>query len=157
MRRRRRARSAAAALPPRPVKLVGVKDFDPFGGDGEHAEAVHNAIDANPSTFWLTQTYDSGDLGKPGVGLYVTAAQPVAARQLVVSSTTSGFKASVYGSNGIPKGIAGWGRPLRSFTGSARAVVNLNLHQTYRSYLIWITKLPPGQGLAKISTVEVLR
>jgi hypothetical protein len=139
------------------VKLVGAKDFDPFGGDGEHPEMTHNAIDADPGTFWMTQTYDGGTLPKPGVGIYVTAAQPVAARRLIVSSTTAGFKANIYGSNGIPTGIAGWGRPLTSFTGSAQSIVNLNPRQQYRSYLIWITKLPPGQGLAKISTIRVLR
>src|SRR3954463_15527912 len=73
---------APAAVPLKPVPLVTAKDFDPPPGDGvENATEVTLAIDGDKSTAWSTEHYYGG-LTKPGVGLYVTAGSPVAARKL---------------------------------------------------------------------------
>ena len=151
-------RAAAAPAPPKDVRLVAAKDFDPFGTDkSEHPEAVRFAIDGDPSTFWHTETYQNG-LDKPGVGIYVTAASPVAAREVDVLSATPGFDAQVYASNSLPPVLPGWGKPVGSFTASSRGSrvqIHLPPRQSFTSYLIWITKLPPG-GLAQIAEIKVL-
>src|SRR3954452_14168092 len=47
-------------------------DYDPFGGDGEHATEVNAVLDRDPNTAWSTESYASG-LQKPGVGVYLDA------------------------------------------------------------------------------------
>ena len=147
---------AAAPAPPRPVKIVGAKDFDPFGGGtGEHADEVGNAFDSAPSTTWSTETYTGGELGKDGVGLYVFTAGPVAGRRLEVTTPTPGFDAQVYGSNAIPGDIEGWGKPLARLRGDGQRLRSTLPGRRYSHYLIWITSLPP-QGLVEIENVRVL-
>src|SRR5205823_1049606 len=92
--RRHRRDGATVAAPSQPVavQLTGAKDYDPIGGDGEHPELVNQAIDGNRSTDWHTSTYDGGNLGKAGVGLYVNGSAPVSARQLDVYSSTPGWR-----------------------------------------------------------------
>ena len=89
---------APVTTPLRSVPLIAAKDFDPPpDGDGvEHADEVGNAIDGDRGTAWSTESYSGGVLPKPGVGLYVTADSPVAARKLEVFSDTAGFGAKVY-------------------------------------------------------------
>lgn len=149
-----------AARPPAPAPLraatlVGAKDFDPFGGNGEHADAAHLVYDGDPATSWYTENY-TGGLGKPGVGIYVWAPAPVAARRVEVDSDTAGFSAEVYASNSIPTDIAGWGKPLARLKGSgSRLHATLPGSGRYSRYLVWITKLPP-QGSVRIGTIRVL-
>jgi serine/threonine-protein kinase len=151
----------AAVAPLRPVQLLAAKDFDPPpGGDGaEHSEAAHNAIDGDRGTWWYTETYRGGVLPKPGVGLYVTADSPVAARKLEVYSPTPGWAAKVYAAPTSPAAtLAGWGRPVATLRGAARESVALRTpaSQRFRSYLIWIDKLPPA-GFVRLSEVRLLR
>ena len=56
------------------VPIARTVDFDPAGGDGEHAEEAErgDAFDGNQNTSWSTEDYTSPDWGrldKPGVGL----------------------------------------------------------------------------------------
>ena len=61
-----------------------VEDFDPEGDGKESEDRLQNAIDGNRTTAWDTETYRNGlaGVGKKGVGLYVDAGSPIAARQL---------------------------------------------------------------------------
>jgi hypothetical protein len=153
-------KSSTAAPPPQPVAitLTSAKDYDPLGGDGEHPELVSQAIDGNQSTAWHTQTYAGGNLGKAGVGLYVAAASPVAARQLTVYSATPGWKAEIYGSDSAPADIGGWGQPLArgDVTGGTQAFQLDTAGRSFRNYLIWITSLP-GAGQVSINEVKLRR
>jgi serine/threonine-protein kinase len=152
---------AAAPAPAhlRAVKLLAAKDFDPPpAGDGdEHAPDVRNAIDGNRSTTWSTETYNGGVLPKPGVGIYVTADSPVAARRLEVLSNTPGWSAQVYAAQTPAPTLAGWGRPIARLRGESRSVAALRTPagQRYRSYLIWIEKIPPG-GKVELSEIRLL-
>jgi tRNA A-37 threonylcarbamoyl transferase component Bud32 len=154
---------APAPLPPRPVRLVAAKDFDPVatgGGGAEHPTEVLQAIDGNQGTSWSTETYSGASLGtKPGVGLYVSANSPVAARRIEVSSPTPGWKAEVYAVPTAPAPtLAGWGKPIATLDGSSgkpSADLRTPAGQRFQSYLIWITKLPPG-GQVKLAEVRLL-
>jgi serine/threonine-protein kinase len=156
----KRHTATKAAAPPQPVAvaLTSAKDYDPIGGDGEHPELVQNAIDGNQSTAWHTQTYAGGNLGKAGVGLYVSAASPVVAHQLTVYSTTPGWKAEIYGSDSAPADIGGWGQPLArgDVTGGKQAFQLDTAGRSFRNYLIWITSLP-GAGQVAIDEVKLRR
>ena len=141
----------------RAANLVAAADFDPFSPDGvEHSEEVAEAIDDDPSTSWSTETYQTGELGKEGVGLFVSTSEPVGARRIEVTSATRGYSASVYGSNSAPEELDEWGRPLARLRPSDGSRMRANLPgRRFRHYLIWITDLPP-QGFVQISSVRVL-
>jgi hypothetical protein len=143
-------------VPLRPVTLVAAKDFDPSPGDGvENADAVQNAIDGDRSTAWSTETYNAGALPKPGVGLYVTAGSPVSARKLEVFSDTAGFSAKVYAAPTPAADLAGWGQPVANLDGRRKQTVTLHTGGgRYRSYLIWIDKLPPP-GVVRLTEVRL--
>ena len=151
--------AAPVAAPAKPVALIAAKDFDPAPtGDGvEHPDEVGNAIDRDRSTAWSTETYNRGVLPKPGVGLYVSAGSPVAAKKLEVLSDTAGFSAKVYAAPTPATDLAGWGRPIARLSGKNKEIVTLRdpTEARYRSYLIWIDKLPPG-GLVRLTEVRLL-
>jgi serine/threonine-protein kinase len=147
----------AAAAPLKTATIVGAKDFDPFGGDGEHGYQVRNVFDRDSSTLWSTQDYTTGDLGKDGVGIYVWTSTPIKARRLDVATPTSGFAAKVYGAADVPTDLAGWGQPLGKLRGNgSRLRATLPGKRAYARYLIWITKLPPQQTAVDISTIKLL-
>jgi hypothetical protein len=148
---------APVAVPLKLVPLVAAKDFDPLpDGDGiEHAGEVGNAIDGDRGTFWPTEIYTGGVLPKPGVGLYVTAGSPVAARRLEVFSDTPGFAAKVYAAPAPAADLAGWGQPIGKLKGARKQTVVLHTGgRRYRSYLIWIDKVPPT-GQVKLAEVRL--
>jgi hypothetical protein len=159
------ARPAVAPPPPPPraLKIVTAKDFDPVatgGGGAEHPTEVLRAIDGDRASFWSTETYTGGNLGaKPGVGLYVTADSQVAARQLEVQSPTPGWRAQIYAAPTAPAPtLAGWGKPIAQLDATDRKTT-VELHTPagarFRSYLIWIVKLPPA-GQVQLSEVRLL-
>src|SRR4051794_17051228 len=154
------AQTAAAPAPLRPVSLLAAKDFDPPPGDGaEHSSAARNAIDRDRATFWQTEIYDGGVLPKPGVGLYVTAEAPVAARRIEVLSSPPGWSGKVSAATDAPATtLAGWGRPVARLGGEAKQIVPLRTAAgaRFRSYLVWIEKLPTA-GVVKLTEVKLLR
>jgi eukaryotic-like serine/threonine-protein kinase len=150
---------APAPVPLKPVPLIAAKDFDPPpDGDGiEHADEVNLAIDGDKGTAWSTESYSGGILPKPGVGLYVTAGSPVAARKLEVFSDTKGFTAEIYAAPTPAADLAGWGQPIAKLKGANKQTVTLRTNgQRFRSYLIWIDKVPPA-GQVRLTEVRLLR
>jgi serine/threonine-protein kinase len=135
--------SRPEAETPTVTEIEGVDDFDPPPGDeDEHSEEVKLAIDGDPNTVWTTETYQTEDLGKPGVGLRVDAGEPVAASAVEVRSGTAGWDLEVYGTaeDPPPDTIEGWGAPIGSATDVAeREEVRLNTIEPLRYFLIWIT------------------
>lgn len=150
---------ARAGAPPglQPVSLGqdAAKDYDPLGDDGkEHPEEAAAALDRNDSTTWSTETYKGKALTKAGVGIYVDAEPGVAARAMRVRTTTPGFTAEVYAAqDGPPDSIDGWNKVADDRTiDSTSQRIDLDTAGTrFRYYLLWITKLPPGEGVVKIS------
>ena len=149
--------AATPAPPPlRAAAVVGAKDFDPLGGGSEHPYEVRNVFDNDTTTLWSTENYTTGDLGKPGVGIYVWTSTPVKARRVEVLTPTSGLTAQVYASNGIPSDLSGWGQPVGKLRGDgSRLRADLPGRRAYSRYLIWITKLPPQRTKADISTIKI--
>jgi eukaryotic-like serine/threonine-protein kinase len=149
---------APAPTPLRDVTLINAKDFDPPPGDGdEHADEVRNAIDGDRATSWSTESYRSGTLApKPGVGIYVTAEGPVAARRLEVLSDTPGWSAQVYAAEAPATTLQGWGSPIARLGGERKETIDLRAPngRRYQSYLIWIEKLPPG-GKVELSEIRL--
>jgi len=130
-----------------PVKIAGTASFDPAPGDGEeNDEQLKLAIDGNPGTGWTTETYQAPTteqaVGKPGVGMIVTTAAPVAARSIRIRSEVAGWSAQIYASaSGPPTTLQGWGKPIGEATiDHTDQVIELTPRDA-KYYLIWITKL----------------
>ena len=156
----------AVAAPPEPVpvQLRAARDHDPFGDRAEHSEEAGRVLDEDGETTWSTEQYETGQLGKRGVGLYLDAGAPVAARRLDIRTPTPGFEVQVYGSNQAPFAQPGpetftrWGAPLAQKKVDAKRSVAIDTRgRTLRYYLVWIVKLPPTGGKAEIATLRVLR
>lgn len=150
-----------------PLTAVGFNsdaahDYDPLGDGAEHPDQTAFAIDGNPETVWTTESYDSGDLGKAGVGLALDAAPGAVFRQLRVRTPTPGFAASVYvaASGPLPKTLpaAGWKQVATVPTVGARQTIDLDTAgQRSRWVLLWITRLPPGGDRVQISELALYR
>ena len=148
--------------PPPPAEVVELTEattFDPGGDNEEHDYEVEHAIDEDNKTRWSTENYTiGGGLGnKPGVGLYVTAAQPVAATRLDLLTRTPGYDVEIYAANDPPEAIEGWGRAIGSAedVGAEEEIPLDTGRRQFKHYLIWITELPARQR-ADIARVHLL-
>jgi serine/threonine-protein kinase len=128
--------------------------FDPSstGGDGsEHSEDAKLAIDANATgTSWPTETYDTDDFGgKPGVGLSVDAGKPVTVKSAEVRADGSGWDAEIRaapGQSSAPADLSGWQLVGKGSDLGTKATIDVDSPVKSQYYLLWITKLPAGDG-----------
>ena len=138
---------------------TSARDYDPVGGDGEHPELLTNAVDQDPNTEWHTETYDTGDLQKDGVGIYVDARPGVAASTIQIRTPKAGWTAEIFGAfKGPPKSIddSGWTKLGGGRVTSRRERFALETGDTrYRYYLVWITKLPANEQRVTIEDVTL--
>ncbi len=138
------------------------KDYDPFGGDGEHPLQAGAAVDGDAVTFWSTETYTNGNLNKPGVGLVIDARPSVVGRRLDLTTSTPGWTGAVYAAprGSLPQAFTD---PAWQRVGSipvARHDTRVNLDtggRAYRWYLIWISRFAPGQERVKINEVSMYK
>ena len=148
-------------LKPFSLKQSAAEDYDPEGTGGEHHDEVKQAIDGDKGTSWSTENYEGGTLnGKSGVGIYVIADPPVAARAMQILTPTKGWDGAVYvaPAGSAPSSISGWKKlgDITSAKGSTRVDLD-TAHNRFRYYLVWITKLPPGKGQVEISEIRLFR
>jgi len=139
-----------------------VSDFDPLGGDGEHPEQTSALVDGVSSTTWSTERYDGAALSKEGVGVVIDASPGVAARKLTIRTPTPGFEASVWvAPNARPSTPPPRGWTLVSSPkvpiGAGEEIDLDTASNRYRRYLVWITKLPPGEQVVRISELLLYR
>jgi tRNA A-37 threonylcarbamoyl transferase component Bud32 len=133
-------------------------DFDPFGTppQEEHPQEARFVLDDDKNSSWSTETYTGGDLVKPGVGIYVDAKPGVAARAVAIRTPTLGWEGRIYAAkSGPPSSLSGWQDLGSTFTATKKSF-RLDLDtakQSFRYYLVWITKLPPGEDKVKISEI----
>jgi eukaryotic-like serine/threonine-protein kinase len=126
--------------------------FNPLGSPtNEHPDASL-AIDNQLNTAWNTQTYYSGTLNKPGVGLYVDARPMTTARVLRIYTSTPGFVTTIYARKDQPPltwPATGWVKISAPTQVGRRQDIHLLGQSTrYRFYLVWITSLAGHPSLA---------
>ncbi|MGH2862641.1 MAG: hypothetical protein ACRDLT_14225, partial [Solirubrobacteraceae bacterium] len=136
---------------------------DAQGSKAQNNQDAKYAIDGKPRTAWTTQQYYGGNLdGKPGVGIYVTAASAPAAVQMIVDTTTKGFDAKIYATNTTPNpnsfSASGW-HPVGIATGvAATQTIPLSTGgKHYRYYLFWITTLPPDNNYISVNEIKLYK
>lgn len=153
-------RSAAQGHNPPPrttlsgdIRLQGLRGYDPYGDNHQEDNAgAHLATDGNASTYWATeQYYDAPKLDKPGVGLLLDAGRPVQLRQLGFSTATPGFTAEIKASND-PTNVDTVVSPSQVATNVT--YYSIRPGQSYRFYVIWITRLGGGRNQAYINEVR---
>jgi eukaryotic-like serine/threonine-protein kinase len=152
---------------PRGLTEVGlgqrsISDFDPLGGDGEHPEQTSALVDGVSSTTWATESYDGAQLSKAGVGVVIDASPGVAARKIVLRTPTPGFEVSIWvAPSGRPETAPpkGWTQvSSASIKASESEAIDLDTAgNRYGRYLVWITKLPPGEKLVRLSEILLYR
>jgi hypothetical protein len=130
------------------IHLRGISGYDPFGTGGEHDDKASLATDNNTSTAWYTEHYLS--FTKPGVGLLLDAGRPVRARGILIDTDTPGFNAEVE-SGASTSGP--FHRVSNIQTINGETTLELNQHAKARYYVVWITKLPPGNNHVDINEV----
>ncbi len=146
-----------------PVRFAeaAAHDYDPPpDGDGrESANDARNAIDGEQPTLWSTERYSNAKFGnlKPGVGLYLDAAMPVAARRLDLITSSPGFAVEIYAADSVPAGLGGWTRVSARTNVEERTQIPLDTAgREFRNYLLWIVELPP-EGRADVNELTLLR
>jgi eukaryotic-like serine/threonine-protein kinase len=146
-------------------------DYNPFGNTPEHPDEDSNVIDGDPGTSWSTEHYVGGNLGKPGVGIYLDAQPGLAARAIAIQTPTPGFQAAIYAASEfsrLPFGQSvslaqrGWRQLSNPRTIDSRTDIPLNTHGIrFRYYLVWITRLQPSTEepavAAEISEMTLFR
>ena len=144
---------------PRAVAITSTAAFDPLGsppGEEHNAEAPL-AGDGDPSTAWTTERYrDPANLGKPGVGLVVQLGSAVRLADLVVTSPSANWSATIYTVAGAPPTtLEGWGEPVadRASLVAGRERFGLGARRG-ETVLIWITRVG-DDGQVAIAEVEV--
>ncbi len=155
-----------AAAPPGliPVSLAtdAAHAFDPPPGDGkEHSDTVSSILDRDRNSFWTTEGYTARTFApKEGVGIYVTSATPIAARQMSILTQTPGWNGEVFAAaDGPPSNLQGWGPAIATITAAKRSndVPLDTAGNRFKYYLLWFTKLPPGGERISISELGLYR
>ncbi|MEA2182156.1 MAG: eukaryotic-like serine/threonine-protein kinase [Solirubrobacteraceae bacterium] len=141
-----------------PLPQRAASDFDPIGGDGEHPSQTSAIVDDIKTSTWSTERYKGNTLNKAGVGVVIDAAPAgVAGSQLEVQTPTPGFEATVYVAPwDTPKTAppVGWTKagPTRPVRDGEKFDLD-TAGNRFRRYLLWITKLPPGEDKVEISEI----
>lgn len=139
--------------------ISSVRSYDPFGDDngngrpdkrkGEENEADSiSAIDGNPDSGWLTNTYGTADLdGKGGVGIVFDLGEPRPLQSAVLSFDGTGTSAQIRVSNDIQADPALWSSVATVEGAGEQIEVRSPRPVTGRYVLVWFTKLPAyGSG-----------
>jgi hypothetical protein len=133
---------SATAIPVR-----SARDFDPYGGDGEHPEAVSLATDGDRTTAWRTSTYETSlaALGKPGVGLLFDLGRAHSVDRIQIATDTPGISVEVRKGDQPASDETGFDLVGKIDDATSTNVVRPRAG-TARYWLIWITSLPEGAG-----------
>jgi len=135
---------------------------DGIGGTEQNDGDAQLAVDGKATTAWPTETYYTGQLGKAGVGIYVSHTRGTSASAMVIDTVTPGFQASIYGSGQTPSATnferSGWQR----LSTATRVVSGQRIPlsggiRKYSYFLIWITKLPHGGNHAAVNEIRLYR
>jgi serine/threonine protein kinase len=158
---KRAAGAPAPGLAEVPLGQRAASDYDPLGGDGEHASQTSSVTDGDPSSTWSTENYADG-LQKAGVGLVFDTSPGggLAARELELRTPKPGFRVEIYVAKGaVPASItSGWTKVGGPVVVHRRERIGLDtVGQRFRHYLVWITRLAPGERNAEISEISLFK
>ncbi len=146
---------------PKPVSIESAHDFDPLGNGAEKPQAIPNAYDEDPSTFWHTENYATADLGKlkSGVGLVLDLGkvQKISSVDLsFLGETSVELRTAPADAESEPS------MPDQFLTRASKTGSDVTLKPTgpvtTRYVLIWLTELPANDGgfRGKLTEIKIL-
>jgi serine/threonine-protein kinase len=145
------------------VARTSAHDYDPAGDGEEHPERAIHAVDRDPDTTWVTESYESSieGAGKPGVGIYVDAKPGVEAVRMEIQTPQPGWRAEILGAGGnrVPESIdAGW-TPLGGgiVRNEDQRFKLASSGRRYRYYVVWITQLPEDAQRVEIGEIALFK
>ncbi|WP_411158336.1 protein kinase family protein [Streptomyces sp. CBMA29] len=133
---------------PVPIKIAGLKDFDPLGDGSENPKDLPKAFDGDPSTYWETNYYLGADLGnlKAGVGVIVDlgSAKHVSTVKVdFVGDVTAQLLAAPKGASAMPTTFDAFTKVAEGSGSSVTFKPSADL--TSRYVLVWLTRLAPAE------------
>jgi serine/threonine-protein kinase len=154
----RPARSATAPDDAKPIAIESATAWDPFGDGHENDANAPLAIDQSNATFWKTEDYYSGTLGKPGVGLLLDLGSRQTVSGIRLVTPDPGFRFGVSAGDN-PDTLARAGVEANGPFATGSKVTRERLRPiTGRYALIWITSiepLPDGTHGAEIADIQL--
>jgi hypothetical protein len=137
------ATTVPATASPTTIGIAGVKVFDPDGDGQENDALAPLAIDGNSATAWNTVCYGNKYLaGKGGVGLVADlGANRTGLLTIDVGSAPYQLRVYAVPDGAVPTTFAGWGSPIKTFNGSAPAVLPVQVDQPTRFVLVSFVQL----------------
>ncbi|HEY2763190.1 MAG TPA: protein kinase family protein [Pseudonocardiaceae bacterium] len=153
------APAAGPAQPPTPIPVTSLSVYDPSGqGTPDNQEDVRLLVDGNPNTSWSTDSYyQQFPAFKPGLGVMLRFARPIAVSSVSIDSPSPGTVLEV-------RTAAAGNAPLASTVLVGRALlrdratqIQLQPGPPTQYLLLWITGLGGGgdHNRSKISEVGV--
>lgn len=138
----------SGALPGQ-IVVVGAQSFDPYGVGSENDDEVEFAIDRNPLTAWMTNSYATPVLaeawnGKKGVGLVLDLGSPKAVSAVRLDLVGSGSNVEVRVGSRPDADPALW--PRLAAADSVGDTIDLRAPRPVvgQYVLVWFTKVPPA-------------
>ena len=149
--------SQSANRQPVPVRVVALRDYDPYGDGREDSPEAPLAVDADPTTAWQTSRYRGdphfGGL-KSGVGLLVDLGESRSLTEVRAALTAAGASMEVFASDNLridPNSAT----PVGTLdNASQNAVIPVNGARG-RYWLFWLTALPPDGGGYRVGVAEL--
>ena len=139
--------------------IVSATDYDPFGNKQENPTLAPLAIDADPTTAWLTVHYKATDMsGKPGVGLVLDLGAPRPVSAVALRLVGNGTDLAVLATDD-PTAKFDTFTPMAQVTGAGQALtLRVPRPVTTRYVVVWLTALPAADGSYQggIADVHVL-
>jgi len=140
---------------PTPTPLA----FDPPPGSGiEHDDELPFLVDADPSSVWRTENYNTSRFGglKPGVGVILQLDGPHKLEELTVTSPSKGWSAEILVADAPRTTRDAWGQPVSTKRSIAEGSTTFDLAgRTGGAVLLWITDLGEGNTVVSIGELRL--
>ena len=125
-----------------PVKITGIKSFDPQGDDkSENDNEANFVTDGNAMTAWSTTCYKSSTFGsKSGVGL-VMQLNGATLAQLQADVQGDDWKAKVFTSNTAGTDLESWGSPIWEGSADDGSTITASFTSPSQFALVYLTQI----------------
>ncbi|SKV33216.1 integral membrane protein MviN [Mycobacteroides abscessus subsp. abscessus] len=151
-----------AAKPGSPAKIVQATVFPP-GPDADQPGKAGLAVDGNPSTSWITDTYTDADpfpvLFKPGVGLLLDLQSSSALSSVTIESHSVGTQVQIRSADSATPGSINDTKEISATATlqSGKTTIPITSSSQVSHVLVWINKLGSTNGdhHAEISEITV--
>ena len=143
------------------LDIAALVDYDPLGDGIERPDRLGGALDDDPATDWISESYSTSTFGnlKDGVGLEIRLDGVHQVSGVRLRTSEPGWTVRFHASAGAPEDLDDWGAPVASAVVDDRDGTTSWAPIRAASLLVWISDLGPpveGEHRVGISEIEVL-